>query len=249
MDRKLVDLEHAVNRVWAGRAVLAAVGVLLLAARLLFGFRGSEGILESGDLTPLWVFLAGLATVIGVALAVTRSMNRAERRFHQEFQRFLAREHPHAPIIVGLQPHDLLARATAAGVSTDRIGHGGLVGLAVREEGVEVWIPGDLEPRWQVRRVPSWVRVAPSALPRQKWPKQSPDMVVHAIEVSDGERSAAVVVRPEKPGRKNPGRATVEAFAQTLRALGEEPAEHIVIRPTTARSTRGVPGPEKTPPG
>lgn len=237
-NRQLVDVEHAVNRVRIGVVVLAAGGLMVLALRLLFGSRGSEGILESGDLTMLWGVLALLVVMIGGAVAITRSKSRANREFHQEFQRFLAREHPDAPIVVGLQPSDLLARATAAGVSTERIGHGGLVGLVVRQEGVEVWIPGDLDPRWQVRRVPDWVRVAPSDLPKQKWPAQSPDTVVHAIEVSDGERSASVVVRPEKTDRKNPGRATVEAFAQTLRALGEDPAEHIVIRPTAGAVRR-----------
>jgi hypothetical protein len=237
-NRKLVDLEHAVNRVRIGAVVVAAIGLATVAVRLLFGGRGSEGILESGDLTLLWGFLAVLVVGIGVAVAVARSMSRANRQFHQEFQRFLAREHPDAPIIVGPQPRDLLARATAAGVSTDRIGHGGLVGLVVQQEGVEVWIPGDLEPRWQVLRVPDWVRVAPSTLPKQRWTAQNPDMVVHAIEVSDGERSASVVVQPEKTDRKNPGSATVEAFAQALRALGEDPAEHIVIRPTTGAARR-----------
>jgi hypothetical protein len=236
MDRKLVDLEHAVNRVRIGRVELAAILLLVAGAmRLLFGSRGSKGILfESGSLTPFWTFLAVLVVMIGVGVAITKSESRANRQFHQEFQRFLAREHPHAPIIVGPQPRDLLARAAAAEVSTDRIGHGGLVGLAVQPECVEVWIPGDLRPRWRVLRVPSWVRVAPSALPEQKWVRQSRDTVVHAIEVSDGKRSASVVIQPEKKDRKNPGRATVAAFAQTLRALGEDPAEHIVMRPTTA---------------
>lgn len=238
MNRKLVDLEHAVNRFRIGAVVLAAVGLVALAARLLFGYRDSEGILESGDLTLLWGMLAVLVVVIGVAVAVTRSQNRANRQFHEEFQRFLAREHPAAPVIVGPQPRDLLARATAAGVSTDRIGHGGLAGLVVQQDGVEVWIPGDLEPRWQVRRIPGWVRVAPSAVPKQKWPAQGPDTVVHAIEVSDGERSASVIVQPERTVRRNPGRAMVEAFAQALRALGEDPAEHILIRPTAGAVRR-----------
>ncbi|MFD6138525.1 hypothetical protein [Promicromonospora sp. NPDC060271] len=234
-NRKLVDLEHAVNRVRLGTMVLGVIGLLVLAVRLLVESLGSEGILEPGNLAQLWFLLAVLVVGIGAAVAVTKSMSRANRQFHQEFQRFLAREHPHVPIIVGLQPRDLLARATAAGVSTDRIGHGGLVGLVVQQEGVAVWIPGDLEPRWRVPRVPGWVRVAPSDLPKQKWPAQSPDTVVHAIEVSDDERSASVVIQPEKADRKNPGRATVEAFAQALRALGEDPAEHIVMRQQAVR--------------
>jgi hypothetical protein len=237
-NRKLIDLEHAVNRVRLGAIVLAAVGLVFLALRLLFGSRGSEGILESGDLTLLWVLLAVSVVGIGGAVAVARSARRANRQFHQEFQRFLAREHPDAPIIVGPQPRDLLSRATAAGASTDRIGHGGLVGIVVQQEGADVWIPGDLEPRWRVLRVPGWVRVAPSLLPKQKWPAQNPDAAVHAIEVSDGERSASVVAQPDKTDRKNPGRATVEAFAHALRALGEDPAEHIVIRPTAGAVRR-----------
>lgn len=237
-NRKLVDVEHAVNRVRIGAFVLAAVGLVMLTLRLLFGYRSSAGILESGDLTPLWGVLALLVVVIGVGVAVARSMSRANRQFHQEFHRFLALERPHDAIVVGSQPRDLLARATAAGASTDRIGHGGLVGLVVRQEGVEVWIPGDLEPRWQVLRGPGWVRVAPSLLPKQKWPAQSPDAAVHAIEVSDGARSASVVIQPEKADRKNPGRATVEAFAQALRALGEDPAEHIVMRPVAGAVRR-----------
>lgn len=238
MNRKPVDLEHAVNRVRLGAVVVAAVGLVLLALRLLFGSRNSEGILESGNLAQLWFLLAVVVVGIGAAVAVARSMSRANRQFHQEFQRFLALEHPDAPIIVGPQPRDLLSQATAAGVSTERIGHGGLVGLVVQQEGVDVWIPGDLEPRWRVLRVPGWVRVAPSALPKQRWTAQNPDMVVHAIEASDGERSASVVVQPEKADRKNPGRATVEAFAQALRALGEDPAEHIVLRPATSAVRR-----------
>jgi hypothetical protein len=237
-NRKLVDLEHAVNRVRLGTIVLGVIGLLVLAVRLLVDSLGSEGILESGNLAQLWFLLAVVVVGIGGAVAVARSARRANRQFHQEFQRFLARERPDAPIIVGPQPRDLLARATAAGVSTDRIGHGGLVGLVVQQEGVDVWIPGDLEPRWRVLRRAGWVRVAPSALPKQRWTAQSPETVVHAIEVSDGERSASVVIQPEKTDRKNPGRATVEAFAQALRALGEDPAEHILIRPTAGAVRR-----------
>ncbi|MEV0952308.1 hypothetical protein [Promicromonospora sp. NPDC050249] len=234
-NRKPIDLEHAVNRFRIGAVVVAAVGLVFLALRLLFGSRNSAGILESGDLTLLWGVLVLLVVVIGGGAAVARSKSRANREFTQDFERFLALEHPHDAIVVGLQPRDLLARATAAGASTDLIGHGGLVGLVVRQERVEVWIPGDLEPRWQVLRVPGRVRVAPSSLPKQKWPAQGPDAVVHAIEVSDGEQSASVVVQPGRTDRKNPGRATVEAFAQALRALGEDPADHIVLREGAVR--------------
>jgi hypothetical protein len=237
MSQQLVDIGRAVRRAQLRALGMTAYGLVALIGGLLFGPRGGEGILESDSLTPFWMFLTAMVVVVGIAVVVVVPISRKERRFRRGLQRFLARERPHAPIILGPQPHDLLGRATAAGVSTDRVGRGGYVGLAVRQEGVEVWVPGDLRPRWRVRRVPGWVRVEPSALPQVGWQKQSPGLALHAIVVADGEQSASVVVQPEKAGRpKNLGRATVEAFAEALHALGEDPAEHLVMPPT------GTPG-------
>lgn len=223
MSRTLVDLKKTRRQ---GLLVLALAGALPLTF-LLLGGRSSEGLIaqiQDGDVTSFSItlsFVVLLAIVIPVATVVTNSR---DRRFHEEFRQFVTLGRRSSPLIIGYQPHDLLDRAGTAAVPTDRIG-AGLVGFAIRSEGVEVWVPGDVEPRWRVRRTPGWVSVLPSKLPGKAGNLAAP--VLHAIVVYDGERSASVI--PSALKVRGVRQTPTAVYAQALRDLGEDPADHLVL--------------------
>ncbi|WP_125776206.1 hypothetical protein [Antribacter gilvus] len=198
-----------------------AVGAIAFVVVVLFG-QGSIGGLLDGDLTSLWIALSVLAFV-GLLIPVAVATNRREHRFREQFRSFLSLERPHSACIAGPQPVTLVRQAQQAGASTELIGGRGLVGLTVGEEGAEVWIPGDLAPRWRVQRAEGWVRVVPTTVGSggYKYPYR-----LHAIEISDGTRSASVIpaLQPARGAKQRPS----AAFVQALRDLGEDPADHLV---------------------
>lgn len=183
---------------WLLGSVVVVVGVFSLVARYWFEDAESR--------------VAGLIAVGLVALLVAVLLSIYSGRRDRLMTR-VVRARPAATVIPGYCSSDLRDDAIRAGVPTRGLAafFTTTLALAVLDDRVEVWIRGDRQPRWSVRRAGADVSL------HRVWMGRS-----HAlgIRVSDGD--AAVTFVPHHEG--------VLGFARldrALRELGEDPGDHL----------------------
>lgn len=206
VDRPKVSARRYRIGLWAV-AVISLVG----AGLGLIGRSMSQSAIHGGD----WRVDASLIAVTAVAFVVLLALLILPR-YTARRDRLVAQvrqARPAAVVIPAYSSRDLWSDAVEAGVGTGGIARRLTTTLAVALVGdtAEIWIRGDREPRWSVRRTGARVEL------RQVEMGQTSQL---GLRISDGIRGVSFVPHY---GVTN----TIGSVERALMDLGEDPADHL----------------------
>lgn len=190
-----------------GTACLSLLG----GALALIGRSMSHASTHGGDWRDDIVVLA-VTVVAVVLLGVVLLLSWFARR-RETFVAQVRRARPGATVIPAYSARDLWSDAREAGVGTTGIARrlSTLLAVVLVDDTAEVWIRGDREPRWSVRRTGAQVDFRELDMGRTSQP---------GLRISDGSTGLSFA----------PWYARTNAFRSIERALvdlGEDPADHL----------------------